>query len=453
MNAIIARRARSTANAMPTFAPVESPFFLCVCVDGEGVGVAEEECEVLEEVDEEVDDLLELLERELLLLLLLLLRELERVLLIDDTELEVAVELAVGVTGTVVGPLTITSVTPDMTVVKPESEKAELTGIVAGPVRTTSVVPSMTVMEPGKEVCLPGSATVVGFGITRKGVPLMIVVSAPGMPDARDRGIVVADGKIRKGVLLITEVMAPGMFGAVAEGSWKIVDEGIIRNGVPLIIVVEAPVMPGGAFINGIVVADGIVTNGVPLISVVENVGGATICVALGTARKVVPSMIVVEPCRPGGALDKGMFVGPGITKNGVPLIILVVSAVGFPCTWMLVGAGTAMKGVPSIIVKLPVRPGGAFATGILVGEGKTMNPVPPTLVEVEIIPFGWADGAPKVVGPVMTKKGVLLMNVVAAPVTSGGAFTTGILVADVITICGLPFIIVTLAPGMISGG
>ena len=121
----------------------------------------------------------------------------------------------------------------------------------------------------------------------------MIVVSAPGMPDARDRGIVVAEGKTRKGVLLMTVVMASGMFGGDV-GSWKVVDVGIIRKGVPLIIVVEAPVKPGGAFTSGIVVADGIVTNGVPLMIVVEKVGGATICVALGTTRKVVPPMIVV---------------------------------------------------------------------------------------------------------------------------------------------------------------
>ena len=67
----------------------------------------------------------------------------------------------------------------------------------------------------------------------------MIVVSAPGMPDARDKGISVAEGKIRKGVLLMTVVMASGMFGGDV-GSWKVVDDGIIRKGVPLIIVVEA---------------------------------------------------------------------------------------------------------------------------------------------------------------------------------------------------------------------
>jgi hypothetical protein len=152
IDAIIAETAINTANAIPIFAPVESPF-LFVCIEGVGVGVGEDECEVVEVVEEE-DDLLELLER--VLLLLLLLRELERVLLVNDTKLEVIVDLAVGFNGTVVGPLTITSVIPEMTVVSPEIEKAELNGIVAGPVMTTSVVPSITVSEPGKGVCLPG---------------------------------------------------------------------------------------------------------------------------------------------------------------------------------------------------------------------------------------------------------------------------------------------------------
>jgi hypothetical protein len=152
IDAISARRAMNTANAMPTFAPVESPFFLFVCIEGVGVGVGEDEREVVEVVEEE-DDLLELLER---VLRLLLLWELERVLLVNDTKLEVIVDLAVGFNGTVVGPLTITSVIPEITVVSPEIEKAELNGIVAGPVMTTSVVPSITVSEPGKGVCLPG---------------------------------------------------------------------------------------------------------------------------------------------------------------------------------------------------------------------------------------------------------------------------------------------------------
>jgi hypothetical protein len=52
----------------------------------------------------------------------------------------------------VVGELKITSVTPDITVVRPDNEKAELTGTVAGPVMTTSVTPPTTVTKPGMEV-------------------------------------------------------------------------------------------------------------------------------------------------------------------------------------------------------------------------------------------------------------------------------------------------------------
>jgi hypothetical protein len=122
-------------------------------MEGAAVGVcaAEGECDVNEEA-EEVVDLLESLEG----ILLVLLWELEKVLFIDDTKLALTAKLAVVCNGTVVGPLTMTSVIPEITVVNPEIEKAELTGIVAEPVMTTSVVPPMTVREPGKEVCLPG---------------------------------------------------------------------------------------------------------------------------------------------------------------------------------------------------------------------------------------------------------------------------------------------------------
>lgn len=52
----------------------------------------------------------------------------------------------------VVGVLKITSVIPEMTVVKPDKENAELTGTVAGPVKMTSVMPLITVTKPGIEV-------------------------------------------------------------------------------------------------------------------------------------------------------------------------------------------------------------------------------------------------------------------------------------------------------------
>ena len=81
---------------------------------------------MLEVIEDEV--LLELLKVELLLLLLLvLLWELEDDNL-DDSRLEVRVTLGVVCRDIVVGVLKITSVTPDITVVRPDNEKAELTG-------------------------------------------------------------------------------------------------------------------------------------------------------------------------------------------------------------------------------------------------------------------------------------------------------------------------------------
>jgi hypothetical protein len=71
------------------------------------------------------------------------------------------------------------------------------------------------------------------------------------------------------------------------------------------------------------------------------------------------------------------------------------------------------MNGVPLMIVKLPVSPGGAFETGMLVDEGKTTKLVPPILVVLNASPLV-GDGAAKVVGPT-TKKGVLLIIVVRA--------------------------------------
>jgi hypothetical protein len=38
-----------------------------------------------------------------------------------------------------------------------------------------------------------------------------------------------------------------------------------------------------------------------------------------GTERKVVPDITVVLPCSPGGARDRGIVVGPGITRTEVP--------------------------------------------------------------------------------------------------------------------------------------
>jgi hypothetical protein len=112
-----------TPKAIPNFAPVERPLEFDFA-SGAGVAVDVWE-EVLEDIEDEV--LLELLKVELMLLLLVLLWELEDDNL-DDSRLEVGVTLGVVCRDIVVGVLKITSVTPDITVVRPDNEKAELTG-------------------------------------------------------------------------------------------------------------------------------------------------------------------------------------------------------------------------------------------------------------------------------------------------------------------------------------
>jgi hypothetical protein len=247
INPIIARIAIITANAIPTLAPVERPFFLFF--GGEAVAVGGREAD-----DEDDAILVELLDRELeleldleleLLLLLLL-----KIKLVDVTKLSVLVVLALVSSGTVVGPVRITSVMPEMTVVMPESENREFTGMVIGPLIASSKVLPMTVRAPGREVIAFGWATVVGLGIITTGEPFITVVMPPGIPEARERGMIVAEGKTKYGTLSIIAVRAPGILGG-AVGSWKIVAEGMIRKGVPLIIVVIPPLNPGGSFTNG----------------------------------------------------------------------------------------------------------------------------------------------------------------------------------------------------------
>lgn len=91
--------------------------------------------------------LLELLDLELVLLLVLL-WELE----VDVVDKVVEVELGLVFRDIVVGVLKITSVIPEITVVKPDNENAELTGTVTSPVKMTSVTPLITVTRPGMEV-------------------------------------------------------------------------------------------------------------------------------------------------------------------------------------------------------------------------------------------------------------------------------------------------------------
>jgi hypothetical protein len=96
------------------------------------------------------------------------------------------------------------------------------------------------------------------------------------------------------------------------------------------------------------------------------------------------------------------------------------------------------MKGVLLMIVKLPVSPGGAFATGIFVGPGRTMNDWPFMMEALApgIIGPREAAGAAKVVGAGTTIKGVPPMFVVS-PVRPGGAASAGIFVGPGIITCG----------------
>jgi hypothetical protein len=123
----------------------------------------------VEDIDDDV--LLELLDLELVLLLVLLL-ELEVKDFVDKVLAEA--ELGLVFREIVVGVLKITSVIPEMTVVKPDNENAEFTGTVASPVKITSVMPLITVTKPGIDV---ESWRVVAEGMIRKGVPLMVVVT------------------------------------------------------------------------------------------------------------------------------------------------------------------------------------------------------------------------------------------------------------------------------------
>lgn len=127
---------------------------------------------------------------------------------------EVVVKLAAVLeNGTVVAWPTITMVVPSITVVDPDTENLGSTGMVFRPSITKLVIPLITVSLVGRAVtCAPGSAIVVGCGITRNGVPLIVVVIPPLMPDARERGILVADGNIRTGSPFTVEIIAPGMF-------------------------------------------------------------------------------------------------------------------------------------------------------------------------------------------------------------------------------------------------
>jgi hypothetical protein len=74
----------------------------------------------------------------------------------------------------------------------------------------------------------------------------------------------------------------------------------------------------------------------------IEGAGFAAIVVGPGTTKKVVPPMLTVLPCRPGGAWFSGIVVAAGITMDGA----------GFTAT--VVGPGTTRKVVPPMLTVLP---------------------------------------------------------------------------------------------------
>jgi hypothetical protein len=329
--------------------------------------------------------------------------------------------------GTVVSPLTITLVVPSMTVVLPSMEKFGLTGIVVGPLMTNSVVPSMTVSEPGRSVGnSPGMGIVVAPGMIRYGVPFMVVVVAPGNPQGnRESGIDVADGRTRKGIPFMRVVVAPGIACGKGLGRGTVVGPGMMMNGVPEIMVVLAPVKSGGAFAAGIVVAEGITRNGVPFMSVVlpalplGPAAGSGMLVVPGTTMKGVLLMTVKLLVRPGGASPAGMFAGPAVTAKVLPPITVVRKAAGPgpPRGWgagNVVGPGTTMNEVLSMTVVGPTSPGGAFPTGILVDDGITMKGEPPIIVTLAPgMTAGEGTTAANVVSPGTTTNDCPLISVV----------------------------------------
>jgi len=80
--------------------------------------------------------------------------------------------------------------------------------------------------------------------------------------------------------------------------------------------------------------------------------------------------MIVVLPI-PAGSPAAGAVVAVGITKNGVPdmnVVLPKLTGIAAPAAGaIVVGPGTTTKEEPPITVVLPCKPGGALARGIVV--------------------------------------------------------------------------------------
>lgn len=103
----------------------------------------------------------------------------------------------------------------------------------------------------------------------------MIVVDPETPGGTRDKGREVEEGTMMKGVPFMVVVLKGPLVGA-----GTVVEPGISKNGVPLTVVVE-PTSPEGARDNGMEVADGMTRKGVPFIVVVAN--GPVVIAGAGT--------------------------------------------------------------------------------------------------------------------------------------------------------------------------
>jgi hypothetical protein len=129
------------------------------------------------------------------------------------------------------------------------------------------------------------------------------------------------------------------------------------------------------------------------------------------------PEIVVVLPI-PLGREAAGIVVGLGITKKGVPFIVVVLPSLeGRSCPAggdggiMVVALVTTVNGDPDMTVVLPDKPGGASPAGIVVGSGI-------------IISVGFAD-------PLLIKE-FMIEPIGVVGCCGGELFTGGLSPADV---------------------
>jgi hypothetical protein len=85
--------------------------------------------------------------------------------------------------------------------------------------------------------------------------------------------------------------------------------------------------------------------------------------VAEGMERNVVPDIMVVLPCNPGGARDRGMVVGPGITRTGVPPMTCVEKPADWPA-----GSGGELPRIEFMMAPIEWGDGSGFEGGVCIG-------------------------------------------------------------------------------------